>query len=226
MNVEERKTEDVIWSFTQEPKLKLNGWNSETIDPTPCYAHDMDVVRKCAAEVTELTWDIPDTTLFVSHFEGVSRTNGWTMNSVNYDGAYDEVEKRYTDTLYTIFFHGKRTPIHPAITRYLVAHEYGHIVQYWLEKKWDLDDDKLIDLYAKARNLERPKYYGPGTWHYTPGELFANDFRITLAKAEVEYWPHPGIERTPPHLEEWWKNTLQSSTKERWAELRDLGGDA
>lgn len=224
----EKTYNDINWDFTGNPTLKLSGWIKETIDPTPCYSHDLELVKKCAKEAVELTFDIPNTSLFVSHFEGLSRTNGWAQQIVDYDGNYDEEARCYTDKLYTIFFHGKRTPIHPAITRYLVAHEYGHIVEYWLEKNWNLKDRGIIDKYKKVRGLSSPPYYGPGTWHYTPGEVFANDFRVTLAKAEVEYWPHPGIERTPPQLEEWWKRVHADPSAERWAELQELAevGDA
>lgn len=223
MQVVEKKYEDIVWSFRGDPGFALTKYTTEKIDPTPCYTHDPELVQKLADEVTELTFDIPGTTIFVSHFEGDSRTNGWAQSTTDYYGGYDEEKQRYTDKLHIIFLHGKRTPIHPAVTRYLVAHEYGHIVENWLEEKWELGDrNELRETYGKVRGLKDTGFYGPGTWHKSPGELFANDFRITLAKAEVEYWPHPGIPRTPRALMNWWNRVREDPSVERWAELRDL----
>jgi hypothetical protein len=46
--------------------------------------------------------------------------------------------------------------------------------------------------YAQLRGCDPATPYGGGTWHKSPGELLANDFRILVAGVEPEFWPHPG----------------------------------
>ena len=56
-----------------------------------------------------------------------------------------------------------------------------------------------------------PKSYGGG-WHATVSELFANDFRILVAKSEVEFWPHPGFLRPEELVKvvDFWKREVDA----------------
>lgn len=221
LQIVEKTAADVVWSFTRPPKFSFGNWaGAEDIDPTPAYAHDMNLVKFEVGQLDNLI-DVP-ATFYVTHFEGTGRTNGWASTSTDYDG--DRVNGKYVDKLYYVVLNGKRIPPHPAMTRYLVAHEYGHCIQYWLENRWGLNEGDLITAYNKAfRKVEAPAYYGPGTWHLTPGEHFANDFRICGAFKELEFWPHPGVMYPSMHISQWWQKTLDDPHKDRLEELYERG---
>jgi hypothetical protein len=153
----------------------------------------------------------------VLHRECTSRTNGWA-----------EVDHRYYDDDCAkpccadktvkwdgiIVLAGKRIPPHPAMTRYLVAHEYGHHVEYELLHRRGLDpgDSVVRDEYARMRGCPDVNY-GGGTWHKSPGELLANDFRIVVAGVEPEFWPHPGFTHPLEDalVQRWWAENLSSA---------------
>ena len=102
-----------------------------------------------------------------------------------------------------IVISGKRIPIMPAMTRYLVSHEYGHLVETALVKAKRLD----INEYAKMRGCDsrNTEFYGGRTWHKAFGEIFANDFRIIVCDREPEFWPHPVCHPSSDKaLIEWW----------------------
>lgn len=221
----ELKYEDVRWDFRGEPQFKLaseeGGYGANTsVDPTPCYPHNIDLVAKLLEELQSI-FPIPNVKCYVSHFEGTERTNGWAQRCEQYYGDVPDEQK----VQYLIFLSGKRTPIHPAMTRYLVAHEYGHLVEYWLKDSWKEKRHEIRDVYKTVRGLPDTTYYGPGSWHLIPGEVFANDFRVVVAKHETEYWPHPGVERPSAQVEAWWRTVHEDPTnKERWGELLELSG--
>ncbi len=120
-----------------------------------------------------------------------------------------------------IVMSGKRQPPHPAMTRYLVAHEYGHNVEWMLERVRDsktLHSGEVVAEYAKLRGLpDDALHHGSGgRWHDSATEIFACDFRILVGQTETEHWPHPGI----PHpvdvdadLAAWWAQSLDEMSK-------------
>lgn len=186
--------DDLAWGFeAKDPYIQLgpNHW-TVNVDPFPGYAHDLTLVQKEVAYVTlafPITWPV---TFYLLPYESITRTNAWAQAGVyNYDkkieNAQDGHDQYERDPF--IVFSGKRIPPMPAMTRYLVAHEYGHIVEDWIAQK--RSQKNLLNEYSKIRGLtDLPHSYGGG-WHMTPGEIFANDFRLIVTGREHEFWPHP-----------------------------------
>jgi hypothetical protein len=186
---------DLQWGFDDNGphyQLKNGEWTrQETVDPTPCYAHDPILVRTLCDRLNQVAPLDGETYIYLTNRECVGRTNGWASPWSYYK---DEDKDKFGAS---ITLSGKRIPLHPAMTRYLVTHEYGHVVEFWLKKRY-LDGDKFNfrEAYGKLRQFNPDvKYYGPGTWHKQIGEIFANDFRCTIAFEELEFWPHPDVFR-------------------------------
>lgn len=173
------------------------------VDPVPAYAHDVALVRHEALAVARAFPLRVPVTICVLDRESPSRTNGEC--DIIYD--YSKKAKKPSPWAASIVLWGKRIPPHPALTRYLVAHEYGHAVARAISRRRGLAEmSDLYQVYRRFRpGLPRVAYYGPGSWHATIGEVFANDFRILVAGVEEEYWPHPGIPRPSRSVAAWWR---------------------
>lgn len=186
--------DDLAWPFdSTNPVYNLDnsGHHSVTVDPAPSYAHSPELVSLRVNRTTQafpISWPV---TFYVLSNEFLSRTNAFAQGSAfDYNSKVGgEGEEKYPRAPY-IVFSGKRIPIMPAMTRYLVAHEYGHIVEDWIAVQRKQKDFELLREYAELRGIKQPSNYGCGTWHETPGEIFANDFRILICEAETEFWPH------------------------------------
>lgn len=211
---------DVVWPFHKPtPYVRIGSGHGHQveIDPTPAYAHDPALADE-TLQIVAATFPVPwPVSVYLLPHEEIGRTNGATFVDVDYDGPKDK-GGTYTGRSAAIFFSAKRIPIHPGMTRYLVPHEYGHVIEEWLNERaghqlWSGD---LMREYAKLRRLEVLHAYGAGLWHATPGEVFANDFRILVCGAEPEYWPHPGI--THPlklakrPVQRWWQRVMDELT--------------
>lgn len=160
------------------------------VDPCPAYSHDLLLVEAEYDRIKDMAPIARPPLLYVLGYEGLSRTNGWAEEYSN-----------------EIVLSGKRIPLHPAMTRHLVSHEYGHFVEYRLK---DIRDDKnLIEKYQKIRGgtLE----YKPGTWHLATRELFADDFRILVSGREVDFWPHPDFPHPTKHekIQDFWADAIE-----------------
>jgi hypothetical protein len=196
---------DLSWSF-RDSRPSLHGPAfSAVLDPFPAYAHDAEQVQ-ATLEVVASAWR-PETpiTYWLLNQEETARTN-----------AFAVFEQARRDDLWRgihghIVVAGKRIPPHPAVTRYLVAHEYGHLVQRWLADRESGKEDDVLRAYRAARRFRlRGQHAGGGTWHRALEEVFACDFRILVAGIEPEYWPHPGIPRPEfgvpgVGLRRWWR---------------------
>lgn len=201
---------ELAWPFESGPWVKTSPLTSYSrtinVDPFPCYPHQQKIAEETATLV-EASFPIsPATTIYLIPFEGSSRTNGHANRDYNYD------VKPATWEPYIVMW-GKRIPPHPGMTRYLVAHEYGHIVQWWIEEKRGIKDQAVTDFdreYMKLRPDASPDY-GGGRWHDHVGELIANDFRLIVTGIETEYWPHPGFTRPEelPEVVAFWENAVK-----------------
>lgn len=201
--------EDIRWSFNAEGPYVMFGrgtyQRSKRIDPFPAYAHDLTEVRKALSYVQQVFPVGFPPAVYVMHMEEITRMNGWT----DYDEIYDDDAPKDAPKKWTpnIVLSGKRTPIHPAMTRYLIGHEYGHVVSQWLNYLFGnpISNNPVLRDYAKMRGMESVDYNG-GKWHLHPMEVFANDFRILVTGLETEFWPHPTVDRPErvPEVVTWW----------------------
>jgi hypothetical protein len=192
-----------------------------TFDPFPCYPHQLCDVEEAAEKVSSICPPLWNVELYVADREEVSRSNG--HSNVNQSGRHDEGDKYVKDPpVGLILLSGKRIPPHPAMTRYLVAHEYGHNVEWMLNiaRGFRLYDENVLREYAEMRGLpEDHLHYGDGAnWHRSAAEIFACDFRIVVTNTESEHWPHEGVEH--PHdrwdaVSKWWAKALSDLDEAR-----------
>jgi hypothetical protein len=208
------KTPPVSWGFDDRgPSTYIQHHGSYSrevrVDPAPAYAHNADLVQYELERLQRLAPLPFPLAIFVMDHEEVGRINGTYWDEADYKADIGEGESY--PQVGVIVLSGKRIPHHPAMTRYLVSHEYGHAVQYHLERAWATEGKKRADIVGCYRETCRPdaskgKLYGPGKWHAAIGELFANDFRILVAKREEEFWPHEGYDRPEdvPSVVDFW----------------------
>jgi len=176
------------------------------VDPYPAYAHDIGLVNSLATQC-EKVFPLKDARvgIWILSHDFVDRTNGCTFEDSVYnkeDGSeWDEKINRYDGKVMrsygqalSIILAAKRIPIMPAMTRYLVPHEYGHAVFDYVARKMgypDTHQEKLKEEYMKLRGIEDySKKYTGGKWHSSPGEIIANDFRVLFTGREMEFYPH------------------------------------
>jgi hypothetical protein len=226
------KQEDLQWPFHGEPYFETKPRYSKyarqiKIDSAfPCYIHDPLMVQGLAKQVEDLfPVEVFPNWYLISH-EAEGRTNGYATKETlwNWDKENDTHKAKGFEPY--IVLSGKRIPLHPAMTRYLVAHEYGHIAQYQLEAWQGIEEsysfEKFEAPYAELRGIEPQKGYGGGRWHTNTGEVIANDFRILVAGCEAEFWPHPGVAHPydVPQIQKFWEKATQEA-KEKTAEAND-----
>lgn len=209
--------DDLNWPFTgnpffrTRPRTELAYSSQIAVDPFPCYLHDHRLVKEVAEKVESLfpVSILPNYYLLPN--EPLDRCNGFTSSDRAWKADNSSINEPF------ISLNGKRIPPHPAMTRYLVAHEYGHVVRYHIENDRGLkhSSNDLYDEYSKIRNIKnKPSNYGGLTWHITTGEIFANDFRILICGIEPEFWPHPEPYPTEiPSIQEFWKNEKKKVSK-------------
>ena len=203
---------DLKWPFDGKPYIYCNVGrygHSEYVDPWPGYSHDYDLVvaefEHCE-RVVPLPWPGK---LFILPFEGESRTNGHACGNEDHGYGKDDKDRRMDPYIVLM---GKRIPIHPAMTRYLVAHEMGHILDATVQFKRGIKNDESDKEYAKMRGIEYNATYGSGGWILNTGEIIAQDIRIMLFEREVEFWPHP-YPRPDEKVKAWWLEQIEKYLK-------------
>jgi hypothetical protein len=218
IEVIERTAADVVWPFEQSgsPYVVVGRprGSRTTVDPFPAYPHDAEQIGRyldLAGGEFPVGWPL---SAYVLHQETTARTNGWAQPG-DYDYSGEKDARGHYPRTPCVVFPAKRIPPHPAMTRYVAVHEYGHIVEAWIvycrtsvSEKFEDKERELTQEYAALRGFtEGDVPYGGGNWHKTLGEVFANDFRILICGVEAEYWPHPGIPRPNeiPGLKKWWR---------------------
>lgn len=173
------------------------------VDPGPAYSHDPELVGEVLAHLAEVWPPTTPVTAWLLRWEMAERTNGMTIADQARDGQGWRLSHIH------IVLSGKRVPIHPAVTRYVVAHEYGHAVETWLSARLGRD---VLDEYAEIR-AAKVRAASPGRWHQALEELFACDFRWLVAR-ERGFWPH---ETRPPVdgvVIDWWSQQISAARDE------------
>lgn len=216
VHVVQLRDEDLRWGFDDTAPYwrttsRIGAWgHTQRVDPCRAYAHPIELVEH---EIAHVTGSFPvgvPTTFHVAPWESVGRTNGWCSQEWNYYGGENRDQKLWEAAIALV---GKRIPLMPAMTRYLVAHEYGHAVDYWICHVRKLGNDGFDDEYRRLRRMKPSVHYGPGTWHLNVGEVIANDFRIVVCKREPEFWPHecehPLKDRA---VRAWWRKAMKEVT--------------
>lgn len=198
----------LLWSGEGDPRVvepPAAPWASARtlrVDPVPAYAHEVAAVRAEAATLAKLFPLRAPVQISIVGWEGRHRTNGEC--EIAYDYHSTAAVRPWAAC---IRLWGKRIPPHPAMTRYLVAHEYGHAVERAVADRLELGEtDQLLRAYRQVRPVPRRAPGGGPTWHTSVAEIFANDFRILVAKVELEFWPHATTARPEqfPKLMDWW----------------------
>lgn len=204
----------ISWTFTDNGgptcPLKTRGWtHTVNVDPFPCYSHDIELVAKEVEYVEErlkLPF-LPD--YFILAHESCGRTNGWADGNHVYLDEKDPEGNWKTEPRPFIVLAGKRIPLHPAMTRYLVAHEIGHTTHSNLAHKMGLKYDAFAKMYAEdVRKIPYEQAYGGLKWHLNTGEIIANDVRVGLLEREVEFWPHE-VGRPNTEVVQWWLDRIK-----------------
>lgn len=183
------KHEDIRWPFEGKPYITLETKpysHQEYVDPFPCYSHSEKLVEQMVKHCEQIINFKFKPQYFIMPFESESRTNAYACENKDY-AEKDEKDIKLNPY---IVFHGKRICIHPAMTRYLVAHELGHVVHYTLEAILKKDHEEFKKEYAKLREIDYNKKYGALNWHNNISEIIANDIRIVLFSTEFEFWQH------------------------------------
>lgn len=219
MKIEERvkliTDDDVTWDWdSSNPSFNTKtpnvSWGGHTkFDPFPCYSHPKQFVIDIATQVEKAFPISFDTFIFIFPFEPIGRTNGQAqVNTIDYNHSKDDRTQATWEG--AIELYGKRIPLHPAMTRYLVSHEYGHIIDTWICRCRHLEINGLDEEYAKMRGIDSNFKYGGRKWHTNTGEIIANDFRICVTGIEREFWPH---ECKHPDLDDnvksWWQEAIE-----------------
>lgn len=195
--------------------------HTSTFDPFPAYPHQAADAGRAAAHVAGCCPPLWDVDCYLADCEEDSRSNG--HSNIHEDGHYENGTWVKDEPSGMILLSGKRIPPHPAMTRYLVAHEYGHNVEYMLNHvrgaRHTPGCDELEREYAVMRGLPAASvHHGEGgTWHDSACEILACDFRITVCDVEAEFWPHPGIPRPEavPAVRGWWDEALRQLAQAR-----------
>ncbi len=161
------------------------------IDPFPCNSHNSKLLLETVTKVEGKFKIGAPTRWIVLPNDTTHYTNAYAQK--NYVSGEENRKKYKFEGM--IVMAGKRTIIHPAMTKYLVAHEYGHMVDYWItammNEKLDSTNETIFrKKYAEMRGIEYNEKYGGGNWVDNIGEIIADDFRIVVANTDKDFYLH------------------------------------
>jgi hypothetical protein len=237
ISVIEMEDSDLLWNLGYDndgstPKIKVSSGSyarTVSVDPFPCYSANVELVSKLLLECIE-AYPI-DTTInyFILNRERIDRSNGTTYDDS--DSSRQKLvkcgcsetctdERKKQCPTFGVVISGKRIPIHPAMLRYLIGHEYGHCVQSWMEWELGLNDEGLLVEYSKLRGI--PTGDSDTRWDQKLSEIFANDFRVAVLKREEEFWPHNGVEIPDWKTRCWWKERTVWAPKVKKPEVKKV----
>jgi hypothetical protein len=173
-------------------------------DQFPCYTHDHELVERIVKKCEKRFPVKFKPTYYIVPFECNSRTNGVYYSNEQWKEEGRNGEARVMAPYIVLW--GKRIPIMPAMTRYLVSHEISHGVEANIAyKKGYKQVQEFTKEYMKVRGLEYSSGYGGKKWHTNSREIVANDIRILVFGEEKEFWPHPCTHPEQlPHLSDFW----------------------
>jgi len=223
VEIKEVRDEDLFWDYRSGvPYHAYAGWSGKAeLDPIPSYSHKREHAQPILDICVEKFPPLNPLTLWLANKDELGRTNGFSQRCWDYrnqreDGSYPRTSH--------IYLCAKRIPLHPAMTRYLVAHEYGHHIQWWAEIIRGMDEQPFEDAYSELRTGTHNGHGSPGRWHNSAAEVFACDFRILVAGVETEFWPHDTIPYPTevPAVVEWWAKLVE----EREVFVEELGESA
>lgn len=235
ITIRECSPKDLVWDMDSSKCCFITSAGEHTrrddVDPYPCYSHDLGLVK---IELTRAAQAFPisgSVDLYIFSREQIRRSNAYCNCNDIYD--YDKpvtAAGKYPLVAWqaSIVLSGKRIPIHPAMTRYLVAHEYGHAVAWHIAKARGLDSTRHGNFYQDYATMRGCEYHDGdpgGEWHLETAEIFANDFRVLVLGAEEEFWPHPQapFPKEIPALVEFWQLALREAQKETVDGAADTG---
>lgn len=183
---------DLIWPFDGEPYFKTQLAKTEyqekiNIQAFPCYSFDLKLVNH-VAEYVENCFSIGfPCDYYVLDYDVIEGVNGYASRVSEWNDGKEVAFEPY------IVLAGKKTPIHPAMQRYLIGHERGHVINYWLSLKMGMTDEEFDKHYADIREIDYSFEYGGKKWHTNTGEIMANDFRVLVCGLETDFWPHDAV---------------------------------
>src|SRR3954471_13441243 len=163
MDVTLMQDDDLVWPMglqesTAAYSCKVGSYDRQVkVDPYPGYHHPVTLVQDLVEQCCR-AFPLGDTEahLYILRHEVVDRCNGLTYEDCiwnNPDGSDFKADQiclcgcGKTLELYGqghgIVLSGKRVPIMPAMSRYLVAHEYGHAVFNYVARLYGYKDHHM-----------------------------------------------------------------------------------
>lgn len=185
------------------------------VHPAPMYRHKESLVED-VLEICSRAFPIHSSVsklLCTTDREFESGFNGYAFEDWDYSSStfkYTTVDGRMVDRYPVslgILISGKQVPQHPAWTRYLIAHEYGHCA--WYASRYFRGYDNELNGEADYMRMRGEVDWKDGQrWHQRATEVIANDFRIIMGGQEAEHWPHDiAHPYNVPALVDWWHDS-------------------
>lgn len=190
------------WTWDNEAVYPLKNYSKAKVDPHNAQPHNIHRVSEKLYALQEATVNV-DVTYYVLHHELEVRCNAYAEQVTNWALSKPEFQ---------VVMSAKRTPIPYNMTDYLVAHEYGHIMDYTISNQLGIECEEFRKIYARVRGAD-PSIKG---WINTATEVIADDFRILCGQEQLEFWPHTDVEYpSSSGIYDWWEH-IMFTPQEHW----------